>query len=97
LILVDDGLATGATMRAAVTALRQRRPARVIVAVPTAASETCAELRTEVDEIVCARTPEPFYAVGLWYDDFTQVSDKEVRDLLAAAARGHDTAAPVHA
>jgi len=97
LILVDDGLATGATMRAAVTALRQRRPARVIVAVPTAASETCAELRTEVDEIVCARTPEPFYAVGLWYDDFTQVSDEEVRDLLAAAARGHDTAAPVHA
>ena len=97
LILVDDGLATGATMRAAVTALRQRRPARVVVAVPTAAPETCADLRTEVDEVVCARTPEPFYAVGLWYDDFTQVSDDEVRDLLAAAARGHDTAAPVHA
>ena len=97
LILVDDGLATGATMRAAVTALRQRRPARVVVAVPTAAPETCADLRTEVDEVVCACTPEPFYAVGLWYDDFTQVSDEEVRDLLAAAARGHDTAAPVHA
>jgi len=97
LILVDDGLATGATMRAAVTALRQCRPARVIVAVPTAASETCADLRTEVDEVVSARTPEPFYAVGMWYDDFTQVSDEEVRDLLAAAARGHDTAAPVHA
>jgi len=97
LILVDDGLATGATMRAAVTALRQRHPARVIVAVPIAAPETCAELGTEVDEIVCARTPEPFYAVGLWYDDFTQVSDEEVRDLLMAAARGHDTAAPVHA
>ena len=96
LILVDDGLATGATMRAAVTALRQRRPARVIVAVPTAAPETCADLRTEVDEVVCARTPEPFYAVGLWYDDFTQVSDDEVRDLLAAAARGQDMAALVH-
>jgi predicted phosphoribosyltransferase len=97
LILVDDGLATGATMRAAVTALRRRRPARVVVAVPTAAPEACADLRTEVDEVVCAHTPEPFYAVGLWYDDFTQVSDDEVRDLLAAAARGHDTAAPVHA
>ena len=97
LILVDDGLATGATMRAAVTALRQRRPARVIVAVPTAAPETCADLRTEVDEVVCARTPEPFYAVGLWYDDFTQVSDDEVRDLLAAAVRDQATAAPVHA
>jgi predicted phosphoribosyltransferase len=97
LILVDDGLATGATMRAAVTALRRRRPARVIVAVPTAAPEACAELRTEVDEVVCARTPEPFYAVGLWYDDFTQVSDEEVRDLLAAAARGQDTSAPLPA
>ena len=93
LILVDDGLATGATMRAAVTALRQRRPARVIVAVPTAASETCADLRTEVEEIVCAHTPEPFYAVGLWYDDFTQVGDEEVRDLLTAAVRGHGNSA----
>ena len=97
LILVDDGLATGATMRAAVTALRRRHPVRVIVAVPTAASEACAELRTEVDEVVCARTPEPFYAVSLWYDDFTQVSDEEVRDLLAAAARGRDPFAPVPA
>jgi putative phosphoribosyl transferase len=92
-ILIDDGLATGATMRAAVAALRQQQPARVIVAVPTAAPETCAELGAEVDEIVCARTPEPFYAVGLWYADFRQITDEEVRDLLARAAH-HGAAAP---
>jgi len=86
-ILVDDGLATGATMRAAVTAVRHHQPARLIVAVPTAAPETCAELRAEADEVVCAMTPEPFYAVGKWYADFTQVTDAEVRDLLARAAR----------
>ena len=84
-ILVDDGLATGASMRAAVAAVRAREPARVVVAVPTAAPQTCAELEAEVDEIVCERTPDPFYAVGLWYEDFSQTSDEEVRDLLAAA------------
>jgi putative phosphoribosyl transferase len=87
IILVDDGLATGSTMRAAVVAVRQYHPARLVVAVPTAAPETCAELQAEADEVVCATTPEPFYAVGLWYADFTQVTDVEVRDLLAQAAR----------
>ena len=82
-ILVDDGLATGATMRAAVKALRQHEPAPIIVAVPTASPETCEELKTEVDEVVCAITPEPFYAVGYWYEDFTQTTDQEVRELLA--------------
>lgn len=85
-ILVDDGLATGTTMRAAVAALRQQQPARLVVAVPVAAVETCRELRTEVDEIVCLLTPEPFYAVGLWYEDFSQTTDDEVRALLRAAA-----------
>jgi putative phosphoribosyl transferase len=82
-ILVDDGLATGASMRAAAAALRQRHPARVVVAVPVAAPETCRALQTEVDEVACALTPEPFHAVGLWYEDFAQTSDEEVRDLLA--------------
>jgi predicted phosphoribosyltransferase len=82
-ILVDDGLATGATMRAAVMALRQLQPARIVVAVPTASSETCEELRPEVDDIVCATTPEPFLAVGHSYEDFSQTTDDEVRDLLA--------------
>jgi putative phosphoribosyl transferase len=86
-ILVDDGLATGSTMRAAVAAVRHHQPARLVVAVPTAASETCAELQIEADEVVCATTPEPFYAVGFWYADFTQVTDMEVRDLLAQAAQ----------
>jgi predicted phosphoribosyltransferase len=84
-ILVDDGLATGSTMRAAAEALRQQGPARVVVAVPAGSPETCNEFRQEVDEIVCAITPEPFYAVGLWYDDFSQTTDDEVRALLAAA------------
>ena len=84
-ILVDDGLATGATMRAALAALRQQQPARRVVAVPTAASQTCNELRTEADDVVCATTPEPFDAVGLWYEDFSQTTDDEVRDLLARA------------
>jgi putative phosphoribosyl transferase len=82
-ILVDDGLATGATMRAAVAGLRRQDPARIIVAVPTAARETCTQLRAEVDELVCATTPAPFYGVGLWYEDFGQTSDEEVRALLA--------------
>ena len=86
-ILVDDGLATGATMRAAVLALRQQGPARIVVAVPTAAPSTCAEFETEVDEIVCAVTPEPFYGVGLWYANFSQTTDEEVRNLLQEAAQ----------
>jgi putative phosphoribosyl transferase len=86
-ILVDDGLATGSTMRAAVVALRQRHPARLVVAVPIAAGATCEEFRAEVDDIICAATPEPFYGVGLWYDDFSQTSDAEVHDLLARAAQ----------
>jgi putative phosphoribosyl transferase len=82
-ILVDDGLATGATMYAAVQALRQQQPARIVAAVPTASPEACEELRAEVDEVICTITPEPFYAVGLWYKDFSQTTDDEVRDLLA--------------
>jgi predicted phosphoribosyltransferase len=81
-ILVDDGLATGSTMRAAVVALRQKHPRSITVAVPVAAPDTCQEFRAEVDEIICARTPEPFIAVGLWYEDFAQTSDEEVRELL---------------
>ncbi|HKN88492.1 MAG TPA: phosphoribosyltransferase [Nitrospiraceae bacterium] len=90
-ILVDDGLATGSTMRAAVAALRRRGPARIVVAVPTAAPETCEELKTEVDEMVCATTPTPFYGVGQWYEDFSQTTDEEVRDLLAQAAPNGST------
>jgi putative phosphoribosyl transferase len=86
-ILVDDGLATGATMQAAIKALRQQQAARTVVAVPIASPETCEELREEVDEVICAVTPEPFHAVGLWYEDFSQTSDDEVRDLLARSAR----------
>jgi predicted phosphoribosyltransferase len=85
-ILVDDGLATGSTMRAAVEALREEGAARVIVAVPIAPPETCDAFRDIVDDIVCARTPEPFYAVGLWYQDFSQTTDDEVRELLERAA-----------
>jgi putative phosphoribosyl transferase len=84
-ILVDDGLATGSSMRAAIAAVRTQQPARIVVAVPVAAKETCEELRREVDDLVCLRTPEPFSAVGLWYDDFSQTSDEEVRDLLQRA------------
>jgi predicted phosphoribosyltransferase len=84
-ILVDDGLATGSTMIAAVKALRQQKPARIVVAVPIASGDTCDLLRNEVDEVVCAVTPEPFYAVGLWYQDFSQTTDEEVRELLGLA------------
>lgn len=89
-ILVDDGLATGSTMRAAIAAARAGRPARIVVAVPVAAESTCAELAHEVAEVVCALTPEPFYAVGLWYDRFDQTTDDEVRELLARAATAPD-------
>ena len=81
-ILVDDGLATGSTMRAAVEAVRQHGPARVIVAVPVGARSTCNEFADVTDETVCARTPEPFLAVGQWYEDFSQTTDEEVRALL---------------
>lgn len=86
-ILVDDGLATGSTMRAAVKALRKRQPAKIVVAVPVAAPSSCAELAPEVDEIVCARAPEDFRAVGEWYEEFGQTTDEEVRELLQAALR----------
>ncbi len=88
-ILVDDGLATGSTMRAAVAALRRLGPSQIVVAVPIAAAQTCEELRAEVDNIVCARTPDPFYAVGLWYEDFAQTTDEEVHELLQRAADAH--------
>jgi predicted phosphoribosyltransferase len=81
-ILIDDGLATGSTMRAAAASLRLQKPARIVVAVPVSSPETCDEFRSEVDEIVCAFTPEHFQGVGLWYDDFSQTSDEEVRELL---------------
>jgi putative phosphoribosyl transferase len=82
-ILVDDGLATGSTMRTAVEALHREGAARLVVAVPVSAPETCDAFRDIVDEIVCAVTPEPFHAVGLWYEDFSQTTDEEVRELLA--------------
>jgi predicted phosphoribosyltransferase len=90
-ILVDDGLATGSTMRAAALAVRELKPARIVVAVPVAAEETCDAFRDVVDEIVCGVTPRPFHAVGLWYDDFAQTSDEEVRELLA---RGSEQSEP---
>jgi predicted phosphoribosyltransferase len=86
-ILVDDGLATGSSMRAAVQAVRTFEPARVIVAVPVGASSTCDAFAAITDETVCARTPEPFSAVGLWYHDFSQTTDEEVRGLLQRSAR----------
>jgi predicted phosphoribosyltransferase len=82
IILVDDGLATGATMRAAAAAIGGQSPARLVVAVPVAPKETCAALRTEVDEVICLATPEPFHSVGSWYEDFHQTSDEEVRLML---------------
>jgi predicted phosphoribosyltransferase len=88
-ILIDDGLATGSTMRAAVAALRQQGPARIVVAAPVGAPETCAEFQEEADEVVCARTPEPFYAVGLWYGVFSQTTDEKVHELLGRAAEEH--------
>ena len=86
-IVVDDGLATGSTMRAAMRALRKLRPAKLVVAVPVAARSTCEELSADADEMVCASTPEPFDGVGNWYINFDQTSDDEVRQLLAQAAR----------
>jgi len=85
-VLVDDGLATGATMRAAVMAVRERHPSRVIVAAPVAARDTCREFKKLADEIVCVQTPLNFEGVGQWYEDFSQTSDEEVRHLLQEAA-----------
>ena len=85
-IIIDDGLATGSTMKAAVAALRQQQPMRLVVAVPTAPAETCKELQQMADEVVCVVTPEPFYAVGGSYVDFRQTTDEEVRDLIKRAA-----------
>jgi len=85
IILVDDGLATGSTMRAAARAIRKMHPRRIVAAVPVAASETCAEILDDVDEVVCLLKPEPFRAVGQWYDDFSQTTDAEVEQLLQDA------------
>ncbi|AFY75858.1 putative phosphoribosyltransferase [Pleurocapsa sp. PCC 7327] len=81
-ILVDDGLATGSTMRAAVAVLREQQPKSIVVAVPVAPPDTCKTLSAEVEEVVCLMTPEPFYAIGLWYENFAQTTDEEVRELL---------------
>lgn len=86
-ILIDDGLATGATMRAAVAAVKTKNPAKVIIAVPVAAPDTCTDFGNEVDEVICVATPEPFYGVGAWYEDFSQTTDKEVCDLLDRAQK----------
>jgi putative phosphoribosyl transferase len=94
-ILTDDGLATGTTMRAAATALRQLKPLRIIVAVPVGAAETCEEFRSEVDDVVCAASPEPFMAVGAWYSEFSQTSDDEVRELLKQAASYRANSSPL--
>jgi putative phosphoribosyl transferase len=91
-ILIDDGLATGSTMRAALAALRRQGPAKVVVAVPIGAVETCAAFELEADETICAETPEPFYAVGAWYRDFSETTDDEVHDLLEQAANGRKPA-----
>jgi len=91
-ILVDDGLATGSTMRAAVQALRKQRPKRLVAAVPVGAAETCAEFADEVDETICAARPEDFRAVGVWYRDFSPTSDAEVQSLLSEAAHWSDAA-----
>jgi predicted phosphoribosyltransferase len=92
-MLVDDGLATGSTMRAAVQAVKQQHPSRVIVTVPVGAGETCDELRALADEVVCGRTPTPFSAVGQWYQNFEQTTDAEVRELLGRQS----TVTPHHA
>ena len=86
-ILIDDGLATGASMQAALMGLRARDPARIVVAVPTAPLETCEAFQPLVDEMICATTPEPFYGVGQWYEDFSQVTDEQVQTLLEQASQ----------
>lgn len=86
-ILIDDGLATGATMKAATEALQLHRPKKSVVAVPAAAPETCEEMREQADDVVCAITPDPFFSVGTWYEDFSQTTDAEVQHLLKLARR----------
>jgi putative phosphoribosyl transferase len=86
-VLVDDGIATGSSMQAAIAALRQMKPARVVVAVPVAPPSTCDRLRSEADDFVCVYAPEVFYAIGQFYDDFSQVTDEEVMDLVQRASR----------
>lgn len=93
-LLVDDGLATGFSMRAAIAAVRAQRPAQLAVAVPVGAPETCADLAREVDALICPLQPDDFAAVGQWYDDFSPTSDDEVRDCLAAAATSRPAAPP---
>jgi putative phosphoribosyl transferase len=88
-ILVDDGLATGSIMRAAIGVLKPQQPQGIIIAVPVAPLDTCDRLRTEVDQVVCLMTPEQFCGIGLWYEDFTQTTDDEVYELLEAATRNH--------
>lgn len=94
LILVDDGIATGATIRAAVMALRQLHPARIVIATPVAAPSTCAELRPLVDDLICAQSPEDLYGIGFWYERFPQLSDNELRAYLAAAWQEDGELAP---
>jgi len=91
-ILVDDGIATGSTIRAAVQALRQQKPKQLIIAVPTAAAESCAMLKPMVDEFIALVVPDEFHAVGQWYESFSQTTDAEVTRLLARAAADHGTA-----
>jgi putative phosphoribosyl transferase len=95
-ILVDDGLATGSTMKAAVQAVKQHGPSRVIVAVPVGAPETCRDLREYADEVVCVSMPERFSAVGQWYERFDQTSDDEVRELLTRAAERSEPSMRTH-
>lgn len=87
IILVDDGVATGATMQAAIAVVRRQRPARLVVAIPVAPPSVCAEIQAQVDEMVCLMTPEVFMGVGVWYEDFSQMTDKQVRSLLEQARK----------
>ena len=96
IILVDDGLATGSTMYAAVVSLKQQHPQSIVLAVPVAAREACDQFKNAVDDIICLRTPESFVAVGLWYEMFPQLTDEEVREFLSKAEEFHATPAPGH-
>lgn len=95
-VLVDDGLATGSTMRAALAALRRKDPARIVVAVPVGPAETCAAVEAEADEVICAETPDPFYSVGGSYRDFSETTDEEVHEWLERAADGDRVVAACH-
>jgi putative phosphoribosyl transferase len=95
-ILVDDGMAMGASMMAAVAAVRHQNPARIVVAVPVASSDACETLRNSVDELVCLAEPHPFFSVGRWYDDFGQVQDQQVQDLLEQSSFSQIMLQPGH-